>query len=645
MLPVLDRTDWQSAIAEGISLRDYQSECMDFMAGAFDSGKKSILISIPTGGGKTLIFNTFVLRRGYRALIIAHRDELIEQAQEKYLMLGGSALDCGCVKAGTWNEGKYTVASIQSLFQGLDKLDGSRYDVVIIDEAHHMAAPTYQAVYNRLRETNPNILTLGVTATPFRTDGLNLQDTFEEMAFAIDILELMRLGYLVPVKGRIVKLDVDLDELTVSSSDGEQDFTNRSIAAAFDDSAINRKIVEEWARLGESRKTIFYLSSVDHAKRLAALFNEAGVSAASVDGAMNMRDRKSVISRFKSGQIKVLTNMNVLTEGFDDPSVECISLVRPTKSLCLYAQIIGRGLRISTGTGKRDCLILDFTGVSKRHEVIGMSELFGLNMEQEQLEEGIAVGALENPETQERVIQVVVGRGTEEFTFEGKDAVGYVTRIGNDTVITCGMNKKSVIARQENRLFDLYLVTGNDMKMIRRGLTQDYMETTLTTLWQREKDEFMESFKDRAQDQGATEKQMDMVERFIKSGRVKREDLPERITKLHACNIISYIFATKAGDTLYDFIVKGTRDGVFTLHTTDGGVYCHRGGTPVIFTLKDLAQFRKEGKTFKYPCFEARMVIEKKDFSIPAPGWFSVIGRRRWEAMKRELGGAVTAVA
>jgi superfamily II DNA or RNA helicase len=295
-------------------------------------------------------------------------------------MIGGSKKETSFIRNGEWEEKSYTAASIQTLYRNLERVDGKKWDLVVCDETHHISAPTYQAVFSKLLSTNPDLKVLGVTATPFRSDRKNLKEFFDTLAYSIDILELIKLGYLVPVRGKLIPLPVDMSKLkTVKTETGERDYSLKSISKAFNRDDINKLIVDKWIEEAEGRKTIFYTSSLEHALALFAEFEKRGISSGYIDGRMNIERRREMLRAFKEGKIQVLTNMNVLTEGFDDPEVECIAIVRPTKSLNLYAQIVGRGLRIAPK--KEDCLILDYTGISRKHTIIGLPELFGIDEE------------------------------------------------------------------------------------------------------------------------------------------------------------------------------------------------------------------------------------------------------------------------
>jgi len=530
----------------GITLRKYQVDCLNSLQVYFDSHNRG-LVSLPTGAGKTIIFNSFILMNDYRALVIAHRDELLQQAIEKYLLIGGNEEDTGIIANSIWNENRYTVASIQTLVRNLDKIDGSNYDIVVVDEAHHTMAPSYMKVLNRILEKNPKIKILGVTATPFRSDNQSLKSFYENLIYKIDYDELMVSGYLVPVKGYLVELPVEMDgylKLAVNE-DGERDFTDKSVSELFNKDELNDLIVRRWKELANSKKTIFYLSSLEHALSLKEKFVQYGVEAEYIDGQIPLERRREILRKFKNGDIKVITNMNVLTEGFDDPDVECISLVRPTKSLNLYTQIVGRGLRPSLD--KTHCLVLDYTGITRQHEIMGISKLFKLEVDKETLKQGVSIGAIEYEigGKKERALKVLVGDKVEEFVFDGKEALNYVTKVNNAYVLSCGLNGK-VVYMEENGFnkYDLYkFEKGKGKKLIKASMPKDVAIVTLISAWKEEYDEFMRTFPRRAKTEAPTDRQIGIIKRYMEAGYLKNIDLT-RLDKLDATNIISYTFAT-----------------------------------------------------------------------------------------------------
>jgi len=530
----------------GITLRKYQIECLNALHTYFDHNNVG-LVSLPTGAGKTIIFNSFILSNDYKALVIAHRDELLQQAIEKYILIGGKVEDTGIIANGIWNENKYTVASIQTLARNIDKIDGSNYDIVIVDEAHHTMAPSYVKVITRILERNPRIKILGVTATPFRSDNQSLKSFYKDLIYKIDYDELMVLGYLVPVKGYLVELPVHMDgQLKLATNeDGEKDFTDKSITEIFNKDDLNTLIVKRWIDLARGKKTIFYLSSLEHAQALKEKFTEYGIKAEYIDGQIPLEKRREILRKFKNGEIKVITNMNVLTEGFDDPDVECISLVRPTKSLNLYTQIVGRGLRPSLD--KTHCLVLDYTGITKQHEIMGISKLFNLEVDKETLKQGVSIGAIEYEigGKKERALKVLVGDKVEEFVFDGKEALNYVTKVNNAYVLSCGLNGKVVYIEESGfNKYDLFkFEKGKGKKLIKASMPKDVAIVTLISSWKEEYDEFMRTFPRRAKTEAPTDKQIGIIKRYMEAGYLKNIDVT-KLDKLDATNIISYTFAT-----------------------------------------------------------------------------------------------------
>lgn len=524
-----------------IELRDYQEEALCRIDEKFSAGRKKLLISVPTGGGKTLIFNTYSLSKNLRTLVLAHRDELLEQAADKFVMVGGRRRDVGFIRQGEWRLAPYTCASVQTLYKNLEKVAGKEFDLVVVDEAHHVRAPSYEAVLSRLLETNPNLSVLGVTATPFRSDNKELSEFFEELAYSIDILTLIEKGYLVPVKGYLVSLPVDTSLLKVSKNRyGERDFTSASVEKVFNTPEINRLIVKKWKELAGDRKTIFYTSSLNHALSLFAEFERAGIPAAYVDGHMSLEKRRRILRAFKEGKLKVLTNMNVLTEGFDDPEVECIALVRPTKSLNLYAQIVGRGLRIAPE--KKDCLVLDFTGISRNHTVVGLPELFGITDEavRKAWEEGekVSVGAVER-EGEKKVV-VLVGEKEVEFAFEGQEAARYATKVGGSYVLTCSKTS-SLFLIPEDGTYSIYLVNTypQEKKLLKENLTGDYAWTVLTTLWKKYRDSWNVEYLERAKRQEPTKRQLRIISLYF--GHKEEQIDIFSLDRFSASNVLSRI--------------------------------------------------------------------------------------------------------
>ena len=478
--------------------------------------------------------------------MIAHRDELLTQAIEKFVLMGGNIEDTGIISNGVWQENKYTVASIQTLTRNLDKINGKRYDFVIVDEAHHTAAPTYMKVLNKLLSTNKKLKVLGVTATPFRTDRMSLKDFYKDLIYKIDYDELMIMGYLVPLKGYLIELPVEIDNAfkLARNEDGENDYTNKSISEVFNKDELNDLIVKRWIDLAKGKKTLFYLSSLEHALSLKEKFTEYGIRAEYIDGNIPLDDRRKILREFKEGKIDVITNMNVLTEGFDDPDVECIALVRPTKSLNLYTQIVGRGLRPSLD--KNYCLVLDFTGISREYKMMGIANLFNTFIDRDSLKQGVSIGAIEidTGKEKKRALKVLVGDKIEEFVFDGKEALNYFSKVDNNYVLNCGKNGKTVFMKEVTPdHYDIVMYEkGKGKQIVKQGLPKDIAIVTLISIWKEEKDEFMSSFPERSRVEKPTEKQVHLIQKYIDAGWIQNLNI-NRMSRLDATNIIGYIFA------------------------------------------------------------------------------------------------------
>ncbi len=424
---------------------------------------------------------------------------------------------------------------------------------LLTHNCHHLPAPTYRAVIDRIVETNPDVKILGFTATPFRTDKQDLREFFDKMSFSIDILELMARGYLVPLKGYLVPLPVDMSELrTTRNANGEVDYTRSSIAKAFNTPEVNKAIVDKWLELASDRKTIFYTARRDHAKALWAEFEKAGISSAYIDGEMPLSERRTILNAFKKGDVQVLTNVDVLTEGFDDPEVDCIGLVRPTKSLNLYAQIVGRGLRIAPS--KKNCLLLDFTGVSQKHTLVGLPELFGIEEIREHWEKGesISVGAGAGGGEKENSLTILIGDGKEELVFDAYEVQKYAVKIPDGWIVIVGKEKFLWLYPAENGTYNIDEVdtAKKSRKVLKRNLTEDYAWSVLTTLWKFKKEDWVKEYESRAIEQFPTFKQKKILASAVNSDFLSPEDIGE-LTRQKASALISYLVYQEGNKILF----------------------------------------------------------------------------------------------
>lgn len=355
-----------------IELRPYQRECVDAVNSALGRGVKSQLAVLPTGGGKTIVFSALVRERANRpTLILAHRDELLSQAREKLVSVAPEmAMSTGLVKAASNDVGApVVIASVQTLSRKsrLDQLP-TNFGTVIIDEAHHAAAASYQRVIDHVDAD----LVLGVTATPERHDGKSLEKTFEELVFARSIEEMIADGYLVAPIGKRISVDVDLSEVKVTAGD----FQGEALAEALEEAGTPAEVLATYIEHGENRKSLVFAPTVAMAHHMAEVFRGAGLKAEALDGTTPKSERDGILRRLHVGETQIVCNVGVLTEGFDEPSISCVILAAPTKSRGKYTQIVGRGLRLFPG--KEDCLILDVAGASDDLSIESLPTLFGL---------------------------------------------------------------------------------------------------------------------------------------------------------------------------------------------------------------------------------------------------------------------------
>jgi len=360
-----------------ITLRPYQLEAIGRVEAAAARGVLRQLGVASVGMGKTIIFCSLARQMNVQTLILAHRDELISQAVEKLLLVWPD-VDVGVVKAerNEWGH-QVVVASVQSLRSSrLKAIPTDRFGLIITDECHHSAAPSYRIIYDHFRcgsEGGP--LSLGVTATPGRGDGQGLDSAYDEIVFNYDLLWGIRAGYLSDMRGLRIHIK-DLDTKSIKVSKG--DYEAGAAGQALQDANAPEQIVEAWLRYGEDRKTIAFLPTVASAQSVADEFAKAGVSVGAVFGETPLEDRRLILKRFANDEIKVLVNVLVASEGYDEPSVSCILMARPTKSRSLYLQMVGRASR--RHPDKVDALIMDVVGASALN-LVTVPSLFGIEKE------------------------------------------------------------------------------------------------------------------------------------------------------------------------------------------------------------------------------------------------------------------------
>jgi len=360
-----------------VMLRPYQQECVQRVLVAYEHDRHGEeLLVLPTAAGKTVIFSQVIAqlsdRYGVNALIIAHTDELLTQAAEKYRQIKPAAI-IGKVGGGIYDYGgEVTVASIDTICRPnhLALLPRMDYGLVVVDEAHRSCAPKYQRVLQALK----GAFVLKVTATPDRLDGQPISQ--KPPLYSSHILEMIEQGYLCDARAIAIRTEASLDSLGTERGD----YREKELERAVDTPERNKRVAEAYIDHALGRRAICFAVTVEHAHHLVTALLAAGIPAASVSGETPPAERKHLYRALREGSLNVLTNVLCLTEGFDLPQVECVIMARPTQSRALYTQCIGRGLRLAPT--KRDCVILDLTDNCLKHrlEPQDLSKILGKNL-------------------------------------------------------------------------------------------------------------------------------------------------------------------------------------------------------------------------------------------------------------------------
>ncbi len=340
--------------------RPYQVEAHDAVFAEWRD-KRSTLLEMATGTGKTIVFSMILqsLRdQGKRGLVLAHRDELIRQAASK--LQAATGIHCAVEKADERGDNSMfpvVVASVQTLTnqRRLDRFHPNEFDVVITDEAHHALADSYGRIFKHFGQARM----LGVTATPDRGDKRNLGKVFESIAYRYGLRQAIQEGFLAKIIAQTVPLSIDMSGVKTKAGDYDENGIGDALGPYLE------AIADEVAARAGTRKTMAFLPLRATSRTFTGLLRERGLDARHVDG--ESADRADVLAWLKSPGPKVCCNAMLLTEGFDEPSVDCIVPLRPTKSRSLYTQIVGRGTRLFEG--KQDLMLLDFLWQTDEHDL------------------------------------------------------------------------------------------------------------------------------------------------------------------------------------------------------------------------------------------------------------------------------------
>lgn len=377
-------------------LRPYQQRFFESVKTHLQHGVNRQLGVLSTGLGKACLFAALREQMGFqrKIMVLVHREELANQAADK-LHRWNPHLRVGVEMADRWADvdGIFPHTLIVASVPTLGRRGSSRikrflpddFDAVVSDEAHHSVSPQWKNVlahFDLIKPNESHILSLGLTATPNRSDGQGLRENFDVIAFDMGIRQGIESGYLVDLRGIKVSTKTNLDK--VHSRAG--DFAEDELSDAVNTDARNAAVVKEWMKHAFGLPSIVFTVDIQHAVDLAAVFKKCSIAAEAVWGDDPLRADK--LRDHREGRITVLCNCAVLTEGYDDWRIRCIVLAKPTKSALLYTQMIGRGTRIPDGVdniltwpgevAKRDCLIMDVVDCTSKHTLMTMPSLLGM---------------------------------------------------------------------------------------------------------------------------------------------------------------------------------------------------------------------------------------------------------------------------
>ena len=358
-----------------MQLRNYQRESVLAIYNSWKSGKNNPCLVLPTGSGKSVVIAKIcedVLRWDGRIIVVSHVKELLEQLEKTLAAIGIDQDKIGVYSAGLKRretDRQITVGGIQSIYKKTDEFfRHGKVNVIVVDESHRINPVIEDSMYanfiTAMRSHNSEIKIAGLTATPYRLDdGLIYGDgkLFKSVCYESQTEELQEQGYLSPKKKKKSIQEIDLEKLPKARGD----FNATDMGLRFLDK-VEKCVREIILQTEDRKKVLIFCCNVDHAEKTKAVFDRYGKECGLVSSLHANRDEE--IGAFKSGKIKFLVNINVLTTGFDDPDIDCIALLRSTMSTSLYVQILGRGLRIHPS--KKDCMILDFGDNIKRHGVL-----------------------------------------------------------------------------------------------------------------------------------------------------------------------------------------------------------------------------------------------------------------------------------
>lgn len=352
------------------TLRDYQTDAKEKIYKMWIQ-KRSVMFQMPTGTGKTRLFASIVRdlfdwgvehKKPVKILILAHRKELIEQI-DKHIGLYYN-LAHALIISKSIEQKNYTVqiGSVPTLIRRLSRWTDKDFDIIIIDEAHHVKADSYR----RILKEFPRAKVLGVTATPYRMNGASFHPEFDDLIISQPVINFIKKKWLSEYQYYSIRpssrVQKDIDSINRFALDG--DYLDAAMIDVMDKDEIRAGIVECYERYARGKKGIVYTINREHNEHVCSRYIERGYKAVAIDSETPEDERDRLVKEFKSGKNDIICNVNIFSEGFDCPDVDFIQLARPTKSLSMYLQQVGRGLR--PAKGKDHLIILDNVGLYNR---------------------------------------------------------------------------------------------------------------------------------------------------------------------------------------------------------------------------------------------------------------------------------------
>lgn len=340
-----------------MQLRDYQEKSINDIRRAFQRGKNRVCFQLPTGGGKTVV-SAFMIKnaveKGHKVLFLVHLKELIHQTSEALRKLN---IEHGIIapKYPAAYHLPVQIGMVQTLTRRKESIDW-KPTLIITDECQHCCSNTYLNLYAYYPEAKH----VGLSATPQRLDGKGLKEVYDCIVKGPKVKELMDRGYLSDYKLYSIKSDLDLSKVKTMAGD----YNKKDLDEVLEKSAILGDAVKHYKKLIPDKKALVFCVSIKHSKATVARFQQEGISAAHIDGTIDKQERDTLIQKFRTGEIKVLSNCSLISEGFDVPDAHAVIMLRPTQSLTLYLQSIGRALRPSPN---KTAVILDHVGNYARH--------------------------------------------------------------------------------------------------------------------------------------------------------------------------------------------------------------------------------------------------------------------------------------